>query len=1287
MARIVSPSLANGRFLLEEQIGVGGTGSVYRAFDTKKNAHVAVKSLGRIDAETVRSFKAEFRDFQHLAHVNLVALDEFFSDGDDWYFTMELVDGEEILAHVRRPGLAVGASDPHVTQPAGEGHKSERIFGGVYSRGDGPMGSGGPSARGSLATAPRGVLRKVQYPGRFDEERFRPALRQLTAALHHLHKAGKVHCDVKSYNVLVCPNGRTVLLDFGISVNVRDAKRLRAATPLYMAPELRHAPATPTADWYSVGVLLYIALTGVAPWEGKFQALMAAKAFPPPHPHEFAPEVPLALADLAMGLVAARPEERFGHREVVEYLDSAPEGYKPSRSFAPPSDPDELFIGRERELAALEASYDELSSATGPVVVYVRGESGIGKSALVHELVRKLSRSGHGDPVVLAGRVFEEEVVPYKSVDGIVDALAEYLRSVSLDEVDRILPEAFGVVADAFPVLRNVAPVSHLPRVAVPDPIQRRSQMFAALKECLRRLGERQPLVLTVDDFQWSDDDSLLLWNELLRGPGAPRLLLIATLRAERTESRRPSRMAKSGVATRPIDALPERPVPTHEVWMRPLSEDESRAYVEARVLGGEVGFDMPNADDVVTEANGHPLFLDELLRYKGKNLGSGELNLDTVLRDRIVALGAEPRRYLELVCLAAKPMPRSLLGRAAGLSHGDGLRALKMLRAARLVKTARTQGIEGDDWVDPFHYRIRDACLASLSDDTHAVHHRAIAEALENEGKLDAEQLSVHWRYAEDRPKAAFYAERAGYQAFEALGFRKAAEFFQDALDFVEQPADKALALREILARALRNSGRSKAAADVLLELAAAEPTKAFERRCEAAELLLRSGHVDEGTKVAEQVMNDAGESYPVNESRAWLALIFRSVRFRLRGTKWKERPASSLPAAELRSLDALRCFSVGLGPIDQLRAYACAAEYSHRALDAGEPIHVAKAIATEALTAAAQGNAALAAKHSAEARRILASAGERASALAFVPAADALSLMMSGKWRSAADAGRRAQEWIRTTTTGAWGELAFAEEAELWGLAMTGDFVSLVERQASMSHRALEQHDLYAGFAARSGVPNLAWLVRDMPERAIAETESALSVWASRGFHLQHVFDTYARSQAWLYSGSPSRAEECLAQNERRRESRRILVPEPLPALLTDLTLRVVLSRSLAKGEIPPADTKALRKKLERAPAPWVRGLLSLVDAGLAHARRDFVEATRSAERASVELGDHSMSYLAQLSVLYARHLRDGSVPDGELPSGPHRAAQPRAMARLFVPGLGYPTRKTSGTFTKRS
>ncbi|RYG82191.1 protein kinase, partial [bacterium] len=87
----LNTTLGNGRFLLTRKLGVGGMGSVYEAADSKRNVSVALKSLGQIDPLAVGSFKAEFRDFQHLHHPNLIVLDEFFNEGDEWYFTMELL--------------------------------------------------------------------------------------------------------------------------------------------------------------------------------------------------------------------------------------------------------------------------------------------------------------------------------------------------------------------------------------------------------------------------------------------------------------------------------------------------------------------------------------------------------------------------------------------------------------------------------------------------------------------------------------------------------------------------------------------------------------------------------------------------------------------------------------------------------------------------------------------------------------------------------------------------------------------------------------------------------------------------------------------------------------------------------------------------------------------------------------------------------------------------------------------------------------------------------------------
>lgn len=1258
MAGIATNSLAGGRFVLDRRLGVGGMGAVYRAFDTKKSAYVALKSLGRIDAETVRAFKAEFREFQHLSHPSLVALDELFSEGDDWYFTMELVVGDDILSHVR------GVSRVE-TWSVGGGATSETVV--RSARSQETVQSLDDPELPPPVDPPEAVVR---YPGKFDETRFVSALRQLAAGLGHLHLAGKVHCDVKSHNIIVCPDGRTVLLDFGIAVDVRSRTPLRAATPLFMAPELLREPATPAADWYAVGVLAYTAMTGADPWTGDFAALMDAKRTLPAHPSSFSPEISVELAELALGLMHPDPRRRYGRREVVDFLAATEDEARQKRSVPAPADDDEIFVGRENELMLLRAAYEEMGEADGPVVVYVKGESGIGKSALVKELADDLERRGRDNVTVLRGRVFEEEVVPYKSVDGVVDALVERLRAAAPHEVSEILPDDFSVVADTFPVLRSVPAVASLPRIATPDPLERRAQMFAALKECFRRLAETAPLVLTVDDLQWSDDDSLLLWNEILRPPLAPKLFMLATLRGERAEQDAPGPF-RSGITQRINDRVPSLPVPNETLWMRPLSEEESRDYVRVRLLSGGLRSDLSRAADVIDEANGHPMFLEELLRYDGLAFGTGKLNLDRVLRERIEKLPPDLRRYLELVCIAAKPLPRTLVGTAAGLSFGDGLRALKALRAHRLVKTARTPGIDGEDWVDPFHYRIREACLDLLDERALSDRHRAIAEAMEAEGKLDAEQLAVHFGQAGDVAKAAHYAEIAGHVAFEALGFRRAAELYTDAIGLLGADNERVAQLRERLAVSLKNAGKGKAAADQLLWLADMEDERSFERRCDAAELLLRSGYVDEGTRVVERVLADAGESVASDDRKAMALLVYRSIRLQIRGTSWKRRHADDIPPKVLRSLDALWCFSVGHGPVDQLRAYACAAEHSLRALDVGEPVRVAKAFAMETLTAAGQGNGALAERHAAEAQRIVSTLGDAATSLAIVPASRALSLMMRGRWDDALEAAVSAQAWIRAKATGAWGELAFAEEAELWSLAATGAFVTLVERQAAVVLRAQEQQDHYAGFAARSGLSNLAYLVADEPLRALSETESALSIWSTRGIHLQHVFHTFARAQAHLYMGDLAAASRALEEMDRHRKARRILIPEPLVPMLADVTARVALARAFRDGVAPTKAVKGALAVLEKGTRGWTKGIALALRAGLAHWEGKNEEAAGLASEAGLALRAAGMAYLAKIVALYTRRLW-GHRSEVSLPEGESTVGDAVAFACTFVPGL---------------
>ncbi len=107
------------------------------------------------------------------------------------------------------------------------------------------------------------------------ETRLRHALRELAEGLHHLHLAGKLHRDIKHNNVLVTAEGQVKLLDYGLVIELDEQGTEQHIPGVYafMAPErVDGRRATPASDWYSVGVMLYHALTGRLPDKGPQRA-------------------------------------------------------------------------------------------------------------------------------------------------------------------------------------------------------------------------------------------------------------------------------------------------------------------------------------------------------------------------------------------------------------------------------------------------------------------------------------------------------------------------------------------------------------------------------------------------------------------------------------------------------------------------------------------------------------------------------------------------------------------------------------------------------------------------------------------------------------------------------------------------------------------------------------------------------------------------------------------------------------------------------------------------------
>jgi serine/threonine protein kinase len=203
--RVIAGMRLVERFTIERKLGQGGMGRVFAAFDETRQTRVALKTLMRPSRSSLAQLEHEFRIASELFHPNLVRLHEFFSDGPDWFFTMELVDGDTL------PEL---------------------------------MGRG------------------------FDESKLERVFRELSCAIAALHGAGILHGDLKPSNFLISKETeRVVLLDFGLARPVGDvALELAGGTPLYMSPEqLAGAELTEASDWYSFGVVLFEALTGNLP--------------------------------------------------------------------------------------------------------------------------------------------------------------------------------------------------------------------------------------------------------------------------------------------------------------------------------------------------------------------------------------------------------------------------------------------------------------------------------------------------------------------------------------------------------------------------------------------------------------------------------------------------------------------------------------------------------------------------------------------------------------------------------------------------------------------------------------------------------------------------------------------------------------------------------------------------------------------------------------------------------------------------------------------------------------
>ncbi len=514
--------------------------------------------------------------------------------------------------------------------------------------------------------------------------------------------------------------------------------------------------------------MLYRALTGLLPFTGDVLQLLWDKRYrDPTSPSALVTGVPQDLETLCLELLQRVPDARPPGSEILARLGGTGGARVPAAVRQPAAG--SAFVGRAEQLRTLRAGFDAMNDGR-TAVVGVRGRSGLGKTVLIRQFLQTLLDPAR-DTVVLQGRCFEQEAVPFKALDSVVDALSQYLRRLPRDRGESLLPRRVTALARVFPVLRQVPAIVGTPRreAAIPDTLEIRRRAFGALRELLGRLAERSPLVLVIDDLQWGDADSADLLGELLRPPDAPSLLLLFCYRSEDAST------SPTLARLLPIRELVGPEAHVAEVLVTELSNAESRELAATLIGPGAAGV-AGRANRIASEAGGNPFFIAQLARHG--EVGEAEANLGRLLDARAAQLPTESRRLLEVTAVAGRPVPLSVATEAAALDSSD-FDVLAPLRAAQFIRTAV---LDGDTQVEPYHDRIREAIAAALSPDARRGHHNRLALALEATGQADPEAPARHFEGAGDLARAARYAEAAADQASESLAFDRAAELYRRA-------------------------------------------------------------------------------------------------------------------------------------------------------------------------------------------------------------------------------------------------------------------------------------------------------------------------------------------------------------------------------------------------------------------------------------------------------------------------------------------------------------------------
>ena len=701
---------ASPRYEIVETIGRGGMGEVCLADDLMLHRQVALKFVTSAGDDVLEQLLGEARAAACLDHPFICSIYEVTALNGRPCIAMEFVRGQTLERRLRRGPVGV-ADGLHIAE-------------------------------------------------------------EISEALEAAHRRRVIHRDLKPANVIITEDRHIKVMDFGLATRLPldgidkpvstgitpdDIGTLRG-TPAYMAPEqIRGEAADRRSDIFSFGVLMYELLSGVNPFRrGTLDATLAAILREPVTPlHDRVPSVPPSIGDIVTRLLGKDPAGR--HQSFSELRTdlrrvAADLSVSSGRTAVPVVDrPDEAgrtLIGRDAERARLLEIIAEAQRGRGNLVV-LSGEAGVGKTHLAHDVQNAARRMGFQ---TFVGRCCEQQGVP--PLSAYIEILEDAARLMSGSEFRRAMAPSAPEIAKLLPELHRLFPNLDAP-LELPPQLRQRF-LFTNIREFLTRSALFAPVLIVIDDLQWSDESTLQLTQNLAHAVAALPIVIVALCRDvdttapaprptlqnlfDRVRGQKRAPLSFEAIKTALNDLI--RQGRAHEIALRSFDEAAVRGMLAALGRGDPP---RPVVRRFMEQTGGNPLFVAELFRHLNEEgrlfdtrnrwkrdveFSAGDVpeSLRLLLERRLQRISHETREVLKAAALIGRQFELDLLEAVADVDDDALTTALDEAEQSRLL--SGPSGRQQVAWRFP-HDLIRQALAGAISGHRRQRLHLRIADAM----------------------------------------------------------------------------------------------------------------------------------------------------------------------------------------------------------------------------------------------------------------------------------------------------------------------------------------------------------------------------------------------------------------------------------------------------------------------------------------------------------------------------------------------------------------------------